>query len=452
MLENKYNRIILPFFFLSEILIIVLLYMFLINNLNQDIDFIQLLVIISIWSIPSLYFSSYKVFRTHSIRIAIIPTTNNILLFAFLFILLIYTDFIPFLYIREFLGFLFSIIFVQYLFTFFRFILFHKYRLKGKNYKNILLISDSINQYKIDEIEKDGLHYGYKLKIFIDDLNNVEEKLEDIVLNNKIDLIFLHVGVDRISKIIANFCDQKGIRLKILLNFSDLTASKSGLDIIGGFPVMDVRKEPLLYLENRIIKRLVDIIMSTLSILFVLTWLPFIVKLAQIISYPGPLFFIQNRIGQDGKVFKLYKFRTMYFSDISHLAEKGHAKKTEQNDNRVPFFGRLLRSTNLDEYPQFLNVFIGSMSTVGPRPHMIGEDSVLEEKVSRYKVRRFVKPGITGWAAINGFRGGTDDMDLMLMRTNFDIWYLENWTIWMDFKIIIKTIWQMITFKVPKAY
>ena len=120
MLENKYNRIVLPFFFLSELLIIVLLYLFLINNLNQDSNFIQLLVIISIWSIPSLYFSSYKVFRTHSIRIAIIPTTRNILLFSFLFILLIYTNFIPFLYIREFLGFLFSIIFVQYLFTLLR--------------------------------------------------------------------------------------------------------------------------------------------------------------------------------------------------------------------------------------------------------------------------------------------------------------------------------------------
>jgi putative colanic acid biosysnthesis UDP-glucose lipid carrier transferase len=183
-----------------------------------------------------------------------------------------------------------------------------------------------------------------------------------------------------------------------------------------------------------------------------LTWLPIIVKIAQIISYPGPLFFIQDRVGRDGKIFRLYKFRTMYYTENNQIAEKGYSKKTIKDDERIPYFGLLLRRTNLDEYPQFLNVFFGSMSTVGPRPHMTGEDSILDKNISRYKVRRFIKPGITGWAAIKGYRGGTNDFGLMSSRTKLDIWYLENWSIWLDIKIISTTVWQMLTFRIPKAY
>ncbi|SVE16505.1 uncharacterized protein METZ01_LOCUS469359, partial [marine metagenome] len=127
-------------------------------------------------------------------------------------------------------------------------------------------------------------------------------------------------------------------------------------------------------------------------------------------------------------------------------------ERTHKVDNRVPWFGSLLRRTNLDEYPQFLNVLFGSMSTVGPRPHMVGEDDMLEKNVPRYRMRRFIKPGITGWAGINGYRGGTDDMALMTKRTAYDIWYLENWTIWLDIKIMAITVWQMFTFRIPRAY
>ena len=113
--------------------------------------------------------------------------------------------------------------------------------------------------------------------------------------------------------------------------------------------------------------------------------------------------------------------------------------KNKRFDSRIPWFGKLLRSSNLDECPQFINVFLGNMSTVGPRPYMIGEDKYLEQHIPRYKIRRFVKPGVTGWAAINGYRGGTDSINHMSKRTNLDIWYLENWTIWLDLKIIFKT-------------
>ncbi len=315
-----------------------------------------------------------------------------------------------------------------------------------------MLIGSLFNDDDFEKLKKDGLHYGYYISNRIDDINKINQELEHILSQNKIDLVFLRDMDENISKKVSSFCDQYGIRLKLLLNMDVTTGRKAGLDIMGGFPVMDVRKEPLLYLGNRIIKRSLDIIMAICSIILVLSWLPLIVKFFQMISYPGPLFFIQKRIGRDGEVFPLYKFRTMVDSNEAKLSKEGKSEKTREGDVRVPWFGRLLRQTNLDEYPQFLNVLMGSMSTVGPRPHMVGEDHELAEHVNHYRMRRFVKPGITGLAAIKGYRGGTDNLDLMTKRTELDIWYLENWSLWLDIKIIAITIWQMATFRIPKAY
>jgi lipopolysaccharide/colanic/teichoic acid biosynthesis glycosyltransferase len=324
--------------------------------------------------------------------------------------------------------------------------------LSGKNTRNVLLIGSLFNDDDFEKLKKDGLHYGYHISNRIDDINKIKHGLKHIISQNKIDLVFLSDMDENISKKVSSFCDQYGIRLKMLLNIGVNTGRKAGLDIMGGFPIMDVRSEPLLFLGNRIIKRSIDITMAILSIILVLSWLPLIVKFAQIISYPGPLFFIQKRIGRDGETFSLYKFRTMVHSNKAKLAKDGQAEKTSKGDSRISWFGRLLRKTNLDEYPQFLNVLMGSMSTVGPRPHMVGEDHELAEQVNHYRIRRFVKPGITGLAAIKGYRGGTDDFDLMEKRTELDIWYLENWSLWLDIKITIITTWQMATFRIPKAY
>jgi lipopolysaccharide/colanic/teichoic acid biosynthesis glycosyltransferase len=412
---------------------------------------IDLLVISIIWAFPSLIFRSYDVPRTDSIFAALLPQAKTIALFTFIYFCFIIAGFLSFALIKDIIQFLLSVMIVQFIYGLFRYEFFHTYRLSGKNTRNVLLIGSLFND-DFEKLKKDGLHYGYHITNKIHDINNIEEKLELIISQNKCDLVFLRDLGENISKKVSSFCDQYGIRLKLLLNMDVTTGQKVGLDIIGGFPVMDVRKEPLLFLGNRTVKRSIDITMATLSIILVLTWLPIIVKLAQMVSSPGPLFFIQKRIGRDGELFPLYKFRTMVDSNEAKLAKEGKAEKTREGDVRVPWFGRLLRQTNLDEYPQFLNVLMGSMSTVGPRPHMVGEDHELAEQISHYRMRRFVKPGITGLAAIKGYRGGTDDLDLMTKRTELDIWYLENWSLWLDIKIIAITIWQMATFRIPKAY
>jgi len=333
-----------------------------------------------------------------------------------------------------------------------RYLFFHQYRLKGKNTRFAVLLSKDTNSEEIKILNHDALHFGYHFveNIFLS--GNYINAMQDLVERRHIDLVFIKETDQIITDTITSFCDKYGLRMKLLLSLSVSTGHRAGLDRIGEYSIMDVRHEPLLYLGNRLMKRCMDIIIAVLSIIFVLTWLPFVVKLAQLISYPGPLFFVQERIGRDGEIFNLYKFRTMVNSSESDSAKKGKSKKTYEVDARVVRFGHLLRSTNLDEYPQFLNVLFGSMSTVGPRPHMAGEDKILEKSVPRYRMRRFVTPGITGWAAINGYRGGTDDMNLMAKRTEYDIWYLENWTIWLDIKIMAKTTWQMLTFRIPRAY
>ena len=133
---------------------------------------------------------------------------------------------------------------------------------------------------------------------------------------------------------------------------------------------------------------------------------------------------------------------------VSNLsAEKGYAHLTDIDDSRITFIGKLLRKTNLDELPQFVNVIKGDMSVIGPRPHMVSEDQEIADKIKKYRIRRFVKPGITGWAAIHGYRGGTENLKLMQKRIDYDLDYIENWTLWKDIKICAVTFYQMLTFK-----
>ena len=451
MFQERYNRIVLPFFFLTELFLLAGIYLFTmgISLFNAGID---LLLISIIWAVPSLFFRSYRAPRTHSIVAALRPQAKTIVIFTSLYFGLTIAGLLSLAFMNDIIQFLIIVMIVQFINSLFRYEFFHRYRLNGKNVRNVLLIGSLFNENDFKKLKKDGLHYGYHITNKIHDVNNIEERLEHIISQNKIDLVFLREMSEDISKKVSSFCDQYGIRLKLLLNMGVNTGQKAGLDILGGFPVMDVRKEPLLFLGNRIIKRSIDIIMAMLSIILVLSWLPIIIKLVQMVSSPGPLFFIQKRIGKDGETFSLYKFRTMVHSNEAKLAKDGEAEKTREGDVRVPWFGRLLRHTNLDEYPQFLNVLMGSMSTIGPRPHMFGEDLELENNVDNYRVRRFVKPGITGLAAIKGYRGGTDDLDLMGKRTELDIWYLENWSLSLDIKIMIITIWQMVTLRIPKAY
>ena len=199
---------------------------------------------------------------------------------------------------------------------------------------------------------------------------------------------------------------------------------------------------PLSLKGNQIFKKFFDITLSMTVLVGILWWFYPLVGLIIKLSSKGPVVIRQNRIGVDGIQFQCMKFRTMV---SNKSAEKGYSHLTSEDDSRITWIGKVLRKTNLDELPQFLNVLMGYMSVVGPRPHMVSEEQEIADKIDKYRIRRFVKPGITGLAAITGFRGGTENLNLMQKRIDHDIQYIENWSIWLDLKISIITFWLMLT-------
>ena len=158
---------------------------------------------------------------------------------------------------------------------------------------------------------------------------------------------------------------------------------------------------------------------------------------------PGPIFYKAIRWGEGGKQFYCYKFRSM-IPESKNVTKDGNHNFTKKDDPRITPFGRFMRKTNLDELPQFINVLKGDMSVVGPRPHDEKENLQLLEKIELYNQRHTVKPGITGWAQVNGDRGGTSDISLMEKRTAYDLWYIENWSMWLDMQIILMTIFKTV--------
>ncbi len=229
--------------------------------------------------------------------------------------------------------------------------------------------------------------------------------------------------------------EKECIRFRIVPNLSMFITREVHIEYYGELPILALRKEPLDDVGNRVKKRALDIIVSLLVTVFILSWLIPIIGILIFIESGTPIFFKQLRTGKDKKPFYCWKFRSMRKNKDADL------KQATRNDNRVTFIGRILRKTSLDEFPQFLNVLKGEMSLVGPRPHMIKHTSDYSKLVESYMVRQFIKPGITGWAQINGFRGEIHNPEQIKMRVNKDLWYLENWTLLLDIKILFLTVY-----------
>ena len=196
-----------------------------------------------------------------------------------------------------------------------------------------------------------------------------------------------------------------------------------------------MRSEPLEDVGNRVKKRILDVIVSLFVVIFILSWMIPIIGLLILIESRGPIFFKQKRTGKNNQPFNCLKFRSMRSNEDSDL------KQATKNDMRVTRIGSFIRKTSLDEFPQFINVLKGEMSLVGPRPHMVKHTNDYSQIVDKYMIRHFLKPGITGWAQINGFRGEITEPKQIKLRVRNDIWYLENWTVWLDLRILFLTIY-----------
>jgi putative colanic acid biosynthesis UDP-glucose lipid carrier transferase len=231
--------------------------------------------------------------------------------------------------------------------------------------------------------------------------------------------------------------EKECIRFKIVPNLSIFITREVHIEYFGELPILSLRSDPLDDVGNRIKKRSLDIVVSLFTIIFILSWLMPLIGLLIFIESGFPIFFKQLRTGKNKKSFYCWKFRSMKSNKEADL------KQATNNDNRITKVGRFLRKSSLDEFPQFINVFKGEMSLVGPRPHMIKHTSDYSKVVDDYMIRQFIKPGITGWAQINGYRGEITNPEQIQMRVNKDLWYLENWTLWLDIQILFLTIYHI---------
>jgi putative colanic acid biosynthesis UDP-glucose lipid carrier transferase len=245
------------------------------------------------------------------------------------------------------------------------------------------------------------------------------------------------IGNTYLSSVIT-LAEQYCVKLRYITTLAEL--EKSGISsyylssFCDGVPILTDRPEPLNTLNNRIRKRLFDVVFSSLVIVFILSWLTPIIALLIKIESPGPVIFKQLRSGRNNTPFWCYKFRSMRLNDDSNNLQ------ASKNDKRVTKIGAILRKTSIDELPQFFNVLLGNMSVVGPRPHMVSHTDTYRLVVEQYMMRLYSKPGITGWAQVNGYRGETKDREQMRNRVAHDIWYLENWSIVKDINITYKTV------------
>lgn len=245
---------------------------------------------------------------------------------------------------------------------------------------------------------------------------------------------------------IFNYCEDHMIHFYALPVFMDFLSKRMRLSHISTTMILSVRNEPLQNATNRFAKRSFDIIVSGV---FLLTLFPVVYVIAGIIikiQSPGPILFKQKRNGLDGREFYCLKFRSM------HINKDADRLQATENDPRKFKFGDFMRRTNIDELPQFFNVFIGNMSLVGPRPHMLMHTQEYSRLIRRYMIRHLVKPGITGWAQVQGFRGETKTLDAMENRVKADIWYVENWSFALDLRIMWQTVCNMVCRKEKNAY
>lgn len=228
--------------------------------------------------------------------------------------------------------------------------------------------------------------------------------------------------------------DDNCIRFKIVPDLGFFFKKQMHIDYLKEIPVISLRKEPLEDIGNRVKKRAFDIVVSLFVTVFILSWLIPVIGLLIKLNSKGPVFFRQPRTGKNNVTFLCIKFRSMKVNRDSNL------RQATKDDERKTRLGRFLRKTSLDEFPQFLNVLKGDMSIVGPRPHMLSHTDQYSRLIGQYMVRQFVKPGITGWAQVRGLRGETRDVDQMQQRVDHDLWYLENWSLYLDMKIMAMTV------------
>ena len=323
-----------------------------------------------------------------------------------------------------------------------------KYRARGKNFRKVVILGSDETAKKVIQLFEQKRELGYIISgVFSDNTKLIKQffkgtiaKSYSFILEENIDEIYCSLSELNKKEIkkITTFANENSIVIKLIPDVNELYSKSHKTEYYDdSLLVLNVNKLPFEYIENRIIKRLFDIVFSTFIILFLMSWITPILWILIKLESKGSAFFKQKREGLGGKLFVCYKFRSMKVDiDIDH-------KHTVKNDIRVTKIGALLRKTSLDELPQFFNVLKGNMSVVGPRPHLKSLSVEYQKNVNNYLERHRMKPGITGLAQVRGYRGEIKKKADIKNRIRLDIFYIENWSILLDIKIILQTVFNV---------
>ncbi len=323
-------------------------------------------------------------------------------------------------------------------------------KLLGGNFRKTVIIGKNSKTRRLKDFFDKNPVYGYKCdKVFAldQDENFLIEDCFAYIIENNIDEIYCSISElsnEQTHKII-DFADNNLKVLKFLPDNKDIYSMQTKMEYYGYLPILSLRNIPIEDPINQFLKRSFDILVSLFVIVFILSWLTPILAIFIKLGSKGPVFFRQRRNGLDYKEFYCYKFRSMKLNPQANLHQ------VSRNDKRITGIGKFMRKTSIDEMPQFINVLLGDMSVVGPRPHMVSHTHMYAERIDKFMVRHFVKPGITGLAQTSGFRGEVESDYDIINRVKYDIFYIENWSLLLDLKIIFQTVFNALKGE-EKAY
>ena len=450
--SGRYSKYIRPISIVFDLLVVSILALYFFKGLNLNYsNYIGYLL--ASWATIAFLIKFYDVFR-FTTPVEILP---KIVKQGALFSLLIIA-FYPFSKEVIFSGraLLYYMVSCVSLITISKFLLFYylkKYRIiTGSNYRNVVIIGFAEECIRLKQLFESRNDYGYRfLGYFSNKKKNDEilgnvDYLKTFVIENKVDEIYCALDEMTNEQLadIVEFSDENEIVIKFIPGTKEIFSKKLKINYYEMFPVLSMQKTILHDPTTKAIKRFFDVIFALLVIVFLLSWvvplLAFLIKMES----KGPVFFKQGRPGLDEKEFYCYKFRSMKLNGTTE-------KEASKNDPRVTKIGKFMRKTSMDELPQFINVLFGEMSVVGPRPHLWSQNKSYGNKIKKYMVRHYVKPGITGLAQVKGFRGEIESDEDMINRIKLDVFYIDNWSLILDLKIIVQTILNIIKGE-KKAY
>jgi len=396
-----------------------------------------------IWLLLIVFFGAFRIGR-HTGKKAILFSYIQIVIFFF-FAFLMYFQITPLSYYpRTFIKFLFPAFFASLLlWKYGLYYIFILYRKKGFNSRNVLIVGQNQTALTLYNYFKSNIWHGYHCVGIVDShaLNPVHKigdlsDISDIIKGQKVDQVFIALeAIDENEKNeLVEVLNTFSVKIRFIPDLGNFAFQSSEIVNFGNLPVIVTHPGPLSYWHNQLFKRIIDIVVSIIIIVSVLSWLSILLYVFNLFSDRNGVFFLQKRTSINGKTFTIIKFRSMV------LNAEADIKRASSNDQRITRIGMFLRRTSLDELPQFFNIFLGQMSIVGPRPHMLKHTELYSKIIKGFLLRHSVKPGITGLAQVNGFRGEVKKLSDIRQRVDMDMNYIKHWSLNLDIKIMLQTV------------